>query len=122
MWQTLVRARRRIARSSAGRDGAEGAADAAEDLSFALGRVDLERLIGALEHLPDREPGRPDTPARLEAALHVAITGAAGRGVPTVTRRPAGVYTPEMWQIDVADADARTRALLDRAVHGGKLA
>jgi hypothetical protein len=93
----------------------------AADLSFALSRADLERLIGALEGVPGIEPVRPDTPARLEAALRVAIACAAGHGAPLVTRNPAGIYTPETWRIEVQGADSRTRSALERAIEGGGL-
>jgi hypothetical protein len=91
----------------------------AADLSFALSRADLERLINALEGVPGIEPVRPDTPARLEAALRVAIACAAGHGAPLVTRHPAGIYTPETWRIEVQGADNRTRTALERAIEGG---
>jgi hypothetical protein len=87
-----------------------------------LSRADLERLISALTHVPGVEDGRPDTPARLEAALRVAIADASGCGSPAVTRRPAGVYTPETWQIEVLGADHRTELTLERAIQGGGLA
>lgn len=95
---------------------------AATDLTFALNRADLERLIGALTQVPNVEAGRPDTPARLEAALRVAIADASGSGAPAVTRRPAGVYTPETWQIEVLGADSATQLMLERALQGGGLA
>src|SRR5262245_53051078 len=100
MWQPLARARRRRApaRVPVASDGL--ATGTAADLSFALSRTDLERLIGALEGVPGIEPVRPDTPARLEAALRVAIARAAGQGAPLVTRSPAGIYTPETWRIE----------------------
>ena len=99
----------------------EGAAEPETDLTFALSRDDLERLIGALTQVPGVEPGRPDTPARLEAALRVAIADVSGSGSPAVTRRPAGVYTPETWQVEVVGADLRTQRTLERAIHGGGL-
>lgn len=122
IWQPLARVRRRLtggARRTSPPDAVAGGP--ATDLTFALSRADLERLIGALSHLPDVEPGRPDTPARLEAALRVAIAVASGSGLPAVTRRPAGVYTPETWQIEVLGADRRTQRMLERAIQGGGL-
>ena len=120
MWETLERARRRLRR-----DDSRTTADSTElqeapaDLSFALGKTELERLIGALSgvHGPDGE--RPDTPARLQAALSSVIEHVAGHGRPSVTRRPAGLYTPETWQIDVEAADGRTRTTLEQAIRGG---
>ena len=121
MWEPLARARRRLlgdVRPALATDFD----DISADLSYALGRGDLERLIAALGDVPGVQDARPDTPARLEAALGRAISGAGGRGIPVVTRRPAGVYTPEAWHIAVSGADARTRAELDRAIRGGGLA
>ena len=123
MWQPLTRARRRLtsgARRTSQPDGF--ASGPATDLTFALNRADLERLINGLTHVPGVEAGRPDTPARLEAALRVAIADASGCGSPAVTRRPAGVYTPETWQVEVRGADRRAQLTLERAIQGGGLA
>ncbi len=126
MWETIERARRRLRRDDPMPEHATAATspevattddDAVADLAFALGRTELERLIGALGD--GNEAGRPDTPASLQAALGRAIETVAGTGVPTVTRRPAGLYTPETWQIEIARADGRTRVALDRAIRGG---
>ena len=121
MRQSLARARRRFRGRTTTTASARADDGPSADLTFALGRVDLERLIGALAGIPGIEPGRPDTPARLQAALQVAIGRAAGRGAPAVTRRPAGVYTPETWQIVVVGADSRTRSTLEHAIQGGGL-
>jgi hypothetical protein len=122
MWQPLARARRRLggAKPPAPPHGDDTVP--ATDLEFALNRADLERLMTALATVPGVEPGRSDTPARLEAALRVAIAGADGRGTPVVTRRPAGLYTPETWRIGVEGADRQTQLALERAIHGGGLA
>ena len=48
--------------------------------------------------------------------------GPVGGPAPAVTRRPAGVYTPETWQIEVLGADCRTQRIVERAIHGGGLA
>jgi hypothetical protein len=120
IWQPLARARRRFGgRSLAMRDIAEE--PVATDLTFALGRADLERMIAALAMVPGTEPGRPDTPARLEAAVGMAIARVGGQGTPVVTRRPAGLYTPETWQVDVIGADEPSRLMLERAIHGGEV-
>jgi hypothetical protein len=127
MWETLERARRRLFHDdlpvTSSRQPAappSGTADpASTDLTFALGRVELERAIAILVDGAGPDTERPDTPARLEAALRNAIERAAGRGRPTVTRRPAGLYTPESWHIEVAEADARTRAALEPALRRG---
>lgn len=123
MWQPLARARRRLTGGARRTSPAQGLASGpATDLTFALNRADLERLIVALTQVPGVDPGRPDTPARLEAAIRVAIADASGSGSPAVTRRPAGVYTPETWQIEVLGADRRTQLTLERAIQGGGLA
>jgi hypothetical protein len=120
IWQPLAHVRRRLtggARRASLPDGFAGGP--ATDLTFALNRADLERLIDALTQVPGVEPGRPDTPARLEAALRVAIADASGSGALAVTRRPAGVYTPETWQIEVLGANPRTQRMVERALQGG---
>jgi hypothetical protein len=122
MWQPLARARRRRAGVTVPASVDGTTIGPPTDLTFALSRTDLERLISALTGVPGIEPGRPDTPARLEAALRVAIACAAGHGAPAVTRRPAGIYTPETWQIKVQGADGRTRLVLERAIEGGGIA
>jgi hypothetical protein len=124
MWDTLERARRRLIRrqSATGSDAARRATaegDPSVDLSYALGRADLERLIGVLAALGGPDADRPDTPARLQAALGEAIGAGGGAGQPLVTRRPAGVYTPETWQIEVVGADVRTQSVLEHAIRGG---
>ena len=122
MWLPLARVRRRRARRAGRTFHSDGVlVGPATNLTFALGKADLERLIGVLIQVPGVEPGRPDTPARLEAALRIAIAEASGSGSPAVTRRPAGVYTPETWQIEVLGADQRTQLTLERAIRGGGL-
>lgn len=124
MWDTIERARRRLRGDEPAADAQIGGAaeppvdEAPTHLTFALGRLELERLIGALVDGTGTD-ARPDTPARLEAALGRAIDTAAGSGSPTVTRRPAGLYTPETWHIEIAGADGRTRVVLEQAIRGG---
>jgi hypothetical protein len=127
MWETLERARRRLLRDGPRSDamapgaatGSTAAVDAATDLSYSLSRFELERLIGNLTAGSGPDEGRPDTPARLEKALSGTIETVAGVGRPTVTRRPAGLYTPETWHIEVTGADDRTREALGQAIRGG---
>jgi hypothetical protein len=127
MWSSLDRARRRILHDN----GAPATPTVAspspepepiEDLELAIGRTELDRLIGALEGLLGADHARPDTPARLEAALTEAIARRGGCGRPTVTRRPPGLYTPEAWQVRIDGADETTRTALERAVRGGGIA
>jgi hypothetical protein len=93
--------------------------DRIEDLVVALGRVDLERFVAALAKSLDPHMPRPDSPARLGGALTTAIERAGGLGKPTVTRSPAGLYSPEYWHIRVEGADRITRATIDH-LHSGR--
>jgi hypothetical protein len=112
MWPSLDWTRRRILGERApaphDRDDPEQAAadsvheaapGASEDLVLAIGRPEVLRLAGALQALLGPETERPDTPARLEAALTLAVERLGGGGAPRVTRRPPGLYTPEAWQV-----------------------
>jgi hypothetical protein len=127
MWSPLDRARRRILNDSAASQRPVhvppvGEPDPIVDVVLAIGRTELDRLIGALEDLVGTADGRPDTPARLEAALTEAITRCGGQGRPQVTRRPPGLYTPEAWQVRIDGADEMTRSALERALRGGGIA
>jgi len=126
MWSPLDRARRRIfndgSASATVAGNAHGQPDGLDDLVLALGRTELDRLIVALARYLGSTDSRPDTPARLEAALSAVIARRGGRGQPQVTRRPAGLYTPEAWQVRIDGADELTRSSLERAVRGGTIA
>jgi len=112
MWPTLARARRLL-----GRDDAADAmldpvsvatsdpAPAEPEVVVSLARSDVDRLAHALQALLGPDLTRPDTPARLEAALAAAVTELGGDGRPRVVRRPAGVTTPEAWQIRLSGID-----------------
>ena len=95
--------------------------DRIEDLVVALGRVELERFIGALSSSLDPHMPRPDSPARLAGALQTALERTGGHGRPTVTRSPAGLYSPEYWHIRVEGADRVTRSTLDQLSSGRRL-
>lgn len=92
-------------------EAAEHEATTVEDVSIVIARSELDRLGRALAELLGPDLHRPDTPARLEAALAAAVERLGGSGRPRVTRHPAGLTTPESWQVrlasiepDVADA------------------
>lgn len=108
MWPSFDRTRRRLlgTRPDADLDLAidpfDPLADAAatpEDCVLAIGRPEVQRLAGALQVMLGPDIERPDTPARLESALAQAVERLGGGGVPRVTRRPPGLYTPEAWQV-----------------------
>lgn len=90
---------------ASGTSAAADQATAVPDLVLTMGRVDLERLVTALQALLGPDVARPDTPARLEVALAAAMQLLGGAGRPRVTRRPPGLYTPEAWQVSVTSID-----------------
>jgi hypothetical protein len=135
MWPSIARARRRIGDvltpASAGGtdtpDGASGSGAAAttsagpialEDVVIVLDSHDLDSLRDALaaaielDHLPD-------TPARLGAALSAAIRARGGTATPRVIRLPAGLSTPEAWEIRFDVIDARICDGIREAIRTG---
>lgn len=127
MWPTIERTRRRLQGGAAAEpsadativvDGEGGASTTTVVLS--LGRPEFDRLGQAL--LARSGPGavRPDTPARLEAALEVLIAGVGGdRGRVRVVRRPAGLTTPEAWQVRLTDVPPAVVDAIGDAIRGG---
>jgi hypothetical protein len=91
--------------------------DHRHDVVLFLGRVEFEQLGAALFEITEGAE-RPASPALLEAALTFAIARRSGFGIPTVSRQPAGLQTPETWQVRLARADGGTRAALVNAAHG----
>jgi hypothetical protein len=86
-----------------------------------LGKSDVDRLAHALQALLGPDLSRPDTPARLEAALAAAVTELGGDGRPRVVRRPAGVTTPEAWQIRLSGIDPAIADQIRGATRGRPL-
>ena len=137
MWPTLARARRLVRRepttdllpatAAAAEAEAEAEADAAmllaadPDVVVSLGRPDVDRLAGALQALLGPGLTRPDTPARLEAALTSAVERLGGDGSPRVVRQPAGVTTPEAWQIRLTGVDPAIADAIRGATRGRPL-
>lgn len=120
MWTTVNRARHRFFHDG-GQTTETRASDPPEpvgDVFLALGRPELERLIRALDE-SHASNYRPDTPARLEAALSTAIANRTGRGSSHVLRSPGALHTPEAWQLRIEGIDAGTYAALERAIRGG---
>jgi hypothetical protein len=64
----------------------------------------------------------PVSPDRLTAAFAGAIDRAGGCGSPSVSRSPAGIYTPEYWRFRIEAADSIAQAVLARAGRAGRLA
>jgi hypothetical protein len=133
MWSTLDRTRRRllqIGTPSAAVDiepelAAPIDADAGlgpSETVLAIGRPELDRLGLALQALLGPDVARPDTPDRLEAALAAAVIQIGGVGEPRVNRRPAGLYTPEAWQVHVEAGDPAVLDAIRRAIREGVFA
>jgi hypothetical protein len=120
MWVTksLDRAKRRLR----GPDDADRAVtpDSAtsDDVRVALTRPELERFVSALAAYLDPHMPRPDSPARLAGALTTAIDRLGGSGRPSVTRSPAGLYTPEYWHVRIEGADDATRKAIAGLANG----
>jgi hypothetical protein len=123
MWvqKSIDRARRRLLGPAPEPAPAPPDPDRIEDLVVALGRVELDRFITAIAASLDPHMPRPDSPARLAGAVATALQRAGGTGRPTVTRSPAGLYSPEYWHIRVEAADRVTRATLDQLSSGRRL-
>ena len=64
----------------------------------------------------------PVSPDRLTAAFAGAIHRAGGSGSASVSRSPAGVYTPEYWRFRIEAADTIAQGVLDRAGKSGRVA
>jgi hypothetical protein len=55
------------------------------------------------------------SPDRLTSAFNGAIDRAGGHGSASVSRSPAGVYTPEYWRFRIEAADSIAQGVLARA-------
>lgn len=138
MWPNLADTRRRLmgtSASPAGSNPVEGwpggparpTADepgpaALAEIVLSVGRADLERLGGALQAALGPDAVRPDTPARLEAALGEIVARLGGAGQLRVTRRPAGLYTPESWQVRLTSVEPRVGDAIRMAMRDGVFA
>lgn len=143
MWPTFDRTRRRLLGGSTepdlDRDPATDGADAlhatddpaarpdaapsgTQDCILAIGRQEVQRLGDALQALLGPGTDRPDTPARLEAALATAVVRLGGGGLPRVTRRPPGLYTPEAWQVHLVAVEPAVSEAIRGAIRTGGFA
>jgi hypothetical protein len=135
MWPSIARARRRIGevltpspasgtatRGAASDPGAATPATSAttslEDVVIVLDGHDLEALQDALATTLDIGD-RPDTPARLGTALSALIRARGGTEVPLVIRLPAGLSTPEAWEIRFDAVEPRTCEAIREATRTG---
>ena len=89
---------------------------------LAIGRPELDRLGLALQSLLGPDVARPDTPDRLDAALSAAVTHLGGVAQLRVNRRPAGLYTPEAWQVHIETADPTIVDAIRQAIREGVFA
>jgi hypothetical protein len=126
MWPTIERTRRLLLRrpspsepSVLGVVDGPDRDDATVEVLFSIGRAGFERPGTAIQTLLGPGTARPDTPARLETALVDVIERFGGQGYPRVTRRPAGVYTPETWHIRLTDVDPAVQATVRAAIRDG---
>lgn len=138
MWPTFDRTRRRLLGGSPDADpdvatgdslatddpeGRSGVAPSGtEDCILAIGRQEVQRLGEALQALLGPGTDRPDTPARLEAALATAVDRLGGGGLPRVTRRPPGLYTPEAWQVHLVAVEPTVIEAIRGAIRTGGFA
>ena len=92
------------------------------EVVIAIGRPEFDRLGVALQAVLGTGTVRPDTPDLLEAALADAIAGLGASGRTRVARRPAGVYTPEAWQVHLTGAEPVIETAIRRAIREGVFA
>jgi hypothetical protein len=83
-------------------------------------RPELDKFVAALAAYLDPHMPRPDSPARVAGAITTAIERLGGTGRPSVTRSPAGLYSPEYWHLRIDGADAKTREAIAALAGGGK--
>jgi hypothetical protein len=90
-------------------------------VELTIPRTHLDGFTAALvgDHAIAAGPVSPD---RLTAAFAGAIDRAGGSGSPSVSRSPAGIYTPEYWRFRIEAADSIAQAVLARAGRAGRLA
>lgn len=102
-------------------EAAEDADEARADVELTIPRAWLDGFAAALvgEHGLGVGPVSPD---RLTAAFNGAIGRAGGKGSASVSRSPAGVYTPEYWRFRIEAADSIAQGVLARAGRSARVA
>jgi hypothetical protein len=131
MWPALVRTRRHFLGGDAAVDATSPDPNPSTDrttpgsaalptapIVLNLDRPAIDRLATALVALPGLGTIRPDTPGRLEEALATTVGRLGGAGRPQVTRRPAGLYTPEAWQVRLDAVDPIVAETIRHAAGG----
>jgi hypothetical protein len=91
------------------------------DVELTIPRARLDGFAAALVGEQGLGVG-PVSPDRLTAAFNGAIGRAGGRGSASVSRSPAGVYTPEYWRFRIEAADPIAQGVLARAGRSGRVA
>jgi len=81
--------------------------------------ADVAPILRALQGFLGEDVERPDTPARLERALALVIASRGGKGRARVLRRPAGLSTPEAWEIHLDGVDRATADAIRDATRSG---
>jgi hypothetical protein len=133
MWSTFDRTRRRLLRVAGGppapavaplddTPGIDPEAKVTGEVVIAIGRPEFDRLGVALQLVLGAGAVRPDTPDLLAAALTDAIAGLGASGQTRVARRPAGLYTPEAWQVHLTSAEPVVETAIRRAIREGVFA
>ena len=128
MWPTIDRARRRLSGGSAVlRDPPPTSPTvptmpAREDAVIVLRGIEVDRLGEALRHILGSGIERPDTPDRIERALSLLLARNGTHGRARVLRRPAGVSTPESWEIHLDGVDDSAVVAVRDAGRTGRLA
>lgn len=124
MWSDPLRTRIRRLQAARRPGPVEASAPepvSADEIVLAIGRSEVVRLGRALQGLLGPGSVRPDTPARLEAALAEVVErlGGPGGARPRVTRRPAGLCTPEAWQLRLLSVDPTVGEAIRVAIRDG---
>jgi hypothetical protein len=128
MWPTIDRARRRLGGGASEPVESTNPVEPAsagrrvEDVVIVLGQLELDQLRAALQGALGDAVERPNTPARIERALTLLLTRRGAPGRPRVLRRPAGVSTPESWEIHLDGVDRATGAAVREAGRTGSFA
>lgn len=133
MWPTIQRARRRLSGGAAVSVDPPSptpssvapvppADPAFEDLVIVLRGVEVDRLCQALQRCLGSAVERPDTPDRFERALSLFLARSGEPGRPRVLRRPAGVSTPESWEIHLEGVDHAVGEAVREAGRTGRFA